>query len=272
MIVDEPVAFPAGPNQPDYSPQNYDHTFEGPVTLRRALEDSRNVPAVKMMAELEPKNVLQYARRFGFDQNFPPFLSIALGAGDGTLLQVTSAYSVFANQGVRMRPFDVITVKDRDGNLLEENRSEPIGVIRADTAFVMTNLLRGVVQRGTAAAAATLDWPLAGKTGTVDNNTDAWFIGFDPDITVGVWVGLDEKKPLGGNETGAVAALPIWMDFMKAYIDGRPDKDNPPSFEAPANIVFLSVDQSTGTILPTEDAGGVYEAFIAGTQPGGLPR
>jgi penicillin-binding protein 1A len=271
MIVDEPTTFPAGPNQPDYAPQNYDHTFEGPITLRRALEDSRNIPAVKMMAELDPKNVLQYATRFGFDDKLPPYLSIALGAGDGTLLQVTSAYTVFPNRGVRMKPFDVIKVQDRDGNLLEENRSEPIGVIRADTAFVMTNLLRGVVQQGTAGAAASIDWPLAGKTGTVDDNTDAWFIGFDPDITVGVWVGLDEKKPLGANETGAVAALPIWMDFMKAYIDGRPDKDAPPAFEPPANIVFLSVDQSSGAILPP-GSGGVYEAFIAGTQPGGLSR
>ena len=178
---------------------------------------------------------MDYAKRFGFAQNFPPYLSIALGAGDGTLLEVTSAYTVFPNQGVRMKPFEVLKVQDREGNLLEENRSEPIGVIRADTAFVMTNLLRGVVQRRhRGAAAASLDWPLAGKTGTVDDNTDAWFIGFDPDITVGVWVGLDEKKPLGGNETGAVAALPIWMDFMKAYIDGRPTRSNPPTFEAPA--------------------------------------
>ena len=271
IIVDEPASFPLGPGQEDYTPQNYDHTFEGPVTLRHALEDSRNIPAVKVMEALSPKSVVDFARRFGFSQSFPPFLSIALGAGDGTLLEVTSAYTVFPNQGVRMKPFDILEVQDREGNLLEENRSEAVGVIRADTAFVMTNLLRGVVQSGTAQAAASLNWPLAGKTGTVDNNTDAWFIGFDPDITVGVWVGLDEKKPLGGNETGSVAALPIWMEFMKAYIDGR-DRSNPPTFEAPANIVFLSVDQATGEVLPPGTAGGVYEAFIAGTQPGGLAR
>jgi penicillin-binding protein 1A len=271
IIVDAPVSYAAGSEEP-YSPQNYDHKFEGPVTLRHALEESRNIPAVKMMAELEPATVLGYARRFGFTQNFPPYLAIALGAGEGTLLEVTSAYTVFPNQGVRMKPISVLKVQDRDGNQLEENRSEPSGVIRADTAYVMTNLLRGVVQRGTGQAAASLNWPVAGKTGTVDENTDAWFIGFDPDITVGVWVGLDEKKPLGLNETGAVAALPIWMDFMKSYIDGRPDKDNPPTFEAPGNIVFLSVDQSTGAVLPAETGGGVYEAFISGTQPGGLGR
>jgi penicillin-binding protein 1A len=197
---------------------------------------------------------------------------MALGAGDGTLLEVTSAYSVFPNRGVRMKPFGVVKVQDREGNLLEENRSEPVGVIRADTAFVMANLLRGVVLHGTAGSAAGIRWPLAGKTGTVDDNTDAWFVGFDPDITVGVWVGLDEKKPLGPNETGSVAALPIWMEFMRAYIDGRTDKDDPPSFEAPANIVFLPVDPATGAVLPFGEPGGVSEAFIAGTQPGGLSR
>ena len=146
ILVDAPVSYPAGDGS-IYSPQNYDHQFEGPVTLRHALEDSRNIPAIKMMDAVEPKTVVDYAKRFGFAQNFPPYLPIALGAGDGTLLEVTSAYTVFPNQGVRMKPFEVLKVQDREGNLLEENRSEPVSVIRADTAFVMTNLLRGVVQR-----------------------------------------------------------------------------------------------------------------------------
>ena len=202
IIIDEPVSYTSDIGQV-YAPNNYDHKFEGAITLRRALEDSRNIPAVKMMETLGPKNVVSYAKRFGFPEDFPPYLAIALGAGDATLMEVTSAYTVFPNQGVRMKPFDILKVMDRDGNLLEENRSEPVDVIRADTAFVMTNLLRGVVLRGTAEAAASIDWPLAGKTGTVDDNTDAWFIGFDPDITVGVWTGLDEKKTLGRTETGA---------------------------------------------------------------------
>ena len=150
-----------------------------------------------MMDTLGPKNVLDYAKRFGFEEDFPPYLPIALGAGDATLLEITSAYTAFPNQGVRMKPFDVLTVKDRDGNLLEENRAEPSDVIRADTAFVMTNLLRGVLSprhRRRAPPAWRAQWPLAGKTGTVDDNTDAWFIGFDPDITVGVWIGFDDKE------------------------------------------------------------------------------
>jgi penicillin-binding protein 1A len=269
MLVDAPVSYPAGNGQ-IYTPHNYDHKFEGAITLRRALEDSRNIPAIKMMDTLGPKNVIATAKKFGFEEDFPPYLPIALGAGDGTLLEVTSAYTVFPNQGVRMKPFFVQKVQDREGNLLEENRSEPVDTIRADTAYVMTNLLRGVVVRGTAAAAAKLasEWPIAGKTGTVDDNTDAWFIGFDPDITVGVWVGLDEKKSIGSQEQGALAALPIWMDFMTNYIAGRPDKDHPPTFEAPGNIVFMMVDKASGSPMPADTPGGISEAFISGTQPG----
>src|SRR6185503_2889516 len=231
IIIDEPVSYTSDIGQV-YAPNNYDHKYEGAITLRRALEDSRNIPAVKMM-------------------------------------EMTSAYTVFPNQGVRMKPFDILKVMDRDGNLLEENRSEPVDVIRADTAFVMTNLLRGVLIRGTGQRAASMasEWPLAGKTGTVDNNTDAWFIGFDPDITVGVWIGNDEKKSIGASEQGALAALPVWMEFMKAYIDGRPDKDDHPQFQAPGNIVFLAVDKSSGTVLPADAPNGISEAFISGTQP-----
>src|SRR5437667_4841897 len=235
ILIDAPVSYSAG-NGEIYDPHNYDHKFEGAITLRHALEESRNVPAIRMMDTLGPKTVLAYAKRFGFEEDFPPSLPIALGPGDPALVEVTSAYTVFPNQGVRMKPFLVLRVRDRDGNQLEENRAEPSDVIRADTAFVMTNLLRGVVQRGTAAAAGAIDWPIAGKTGTVDENTDAWFVGFDPDLTVGVWVGHDEKKSLGSLEQGAVAALPIWMEFMKAYIDTRPDRDHPPQFDAPGNI------------------------------------
>jgi penicillin-binding protein 1A len=275
MINDATVTFPQ-PVGPPYTPMNYDHTFLGPITLRYALEESRNIPAIKVMEALGPKTVLEYAKRFGFEENFPPYLPIALGAGDATLLEITSAYTTFANQGVRMKPISVISVKDRDGNLLEENRSEPSDVIRADTAYVMTHILRGVLSpRGTGARAAAMasTWPLAGKTGTVDDNTDAWFVGFDPDLTVGVWIGYDDKrKSLGTAEQGSLAALPMWMEFMQGYIDGRTDKDDPPEFEAPGNIVFLPVDQKTGMVVSPGTPGAVTEAFIAGTQPGGFSQ
>jgi len=271
IIVDGPVDYPSGNGQ-TWSPQNYDHKFEGPVTLRWALEESRNIPAIKMMDALGPPTVLKYAKRFGFAEEFPPYLPIALGAGDATLLEVTSAYTTFPNQGVRMKPFSIMSVKDRDGNLLEQSRPEPSDVIRADTAYVMTNILRGVLVRGTGIRAASMaaEWPLAGKTGTVDENTDAWFIGYDPDITVGVWLGLDDKrKSLGTAEQGSLAALPIWMEFMRAYIDQHPDRDTPPEFQAPGNIVVLAVDKGTGNVLPDHTPGSIKETFIAGTQPGG---
>jgi penicillin-binding protein 1A len=266
MLNDTPTTFDAGEGQPPYTPGNYDGKFEGPVTLRRALEDSRNVPAVRVMEMLGPRQVVAYAKRFGFPEAFPAFLSTALGAAEATLLETTSAYTAFPNHGIRLQPFQIASVVDREGNTLEETRPAPREAIRADTAFMITNLLRGVVQHGTGAAAAALDWPLAGKTGTVDDYTDAWFIGFDPNITVGVWVGYDEKKPIGTGETGAVTALPIWMDFMREYIALRGDREHKPDFDAPGNIVFVAVDRATGETVgdPTRS---INEAFIAGTQP-----
>ncbi|MFB3854247.1 MAG: penicillin-binding protein 1A [Vicinamibacterales bacterium] len=273
ILLDAPVAYSAGAGQPPYSPANYDRKFEGPITIRRVIEQSRNVPTVRMMEMLGPSHVISYAKRLGITAPLQPYLSTALGACEATLLEMTAAYSVFPNQGVRMKPFQIAKVLDRDGNLLEELRPEPQDAIRADTAYLMTSLLRGVVQRGTAAAAASLDWPLAGKTGTTDDYTDAWFIGFDPDITAGVWVGHNEKKPIGPNETGSQAALPIWMDFMRAYIEARGNRQDPPTFEPPPNIVFLPVDRATGIVTDPSTPGAITEAFIAGTQPGsGFPR
>ena len=266
ILMDAPVSFSPGPNQPLYSPQNYDHKFEGGVTLRHALEDSRNVPAVRLMDQLGPRQVIAYARRLGVESPIPPYLPVALGASEATLMEMTSVFAVFPNQGVRMKPYAVMKVTDREGNVREENRPEPRDAIRADTAFVMTSLLRGVVQRGTATRAASLNWPIGGKTGTTNDYTDAWFIGFDPDITIGVWIGLDQKKPVGHNVTGSEGALPIWIDIMKSWIG---DRKEPPRFEAPGNIVFVSVDAAGGAASDATP-GAISEAFIAGTQPGGM--
>ena len=267
ILVDEPTTFDAGVGQPPYAPRNYDRKYMGTLTLRRALEQSRNIPAVKVIEMLGPTQVAGYAKKFGFAQDFRPFLSMALGAQEVTLLELTSAFSAFPNHGIRMEPYLAESIADRDGSQLEERRPQPKDAIRADTAFVMTNLLEGVVRHGTAATAAALDWPLAGKTGTVDDNTDAWFVGFDPNITVGVWLGHDEKKPIGGNETGTTAALPMWIDFMKAYIDLYGDRENPPKFESPGNIVFMTVNRETGEPVAGDGEGTVNEAFLSGTQP-----
>ena len=272
VLLDTPVSYSAGAGQPPYSPRDYDGKYEGAITLRRALEQSRNIPAVRTMDQVGPKHVVEYARRFGFHGPMEPYLSLALGSAEASLLEVTAAYSVFPNQGVLMKPYQILKIVDRQGNLLEETRPQPREAIPADTAYVMTSLMRGVVQRGTGAAAAALEWPLGGKTGTTNDYTDAWFTGFDPGITAGVWVGHDDKKPLGPSETGALAALPIWIDFMKVYIDARGDRQNPPTFEAPGNIVFVNIDRTTGQPMPGDSPGAISEAFIAGTQPGGIKQ
>ncbi|HUU35319.1 MAG TPA: PBP1A family penicillin-binding protein [Vicinamibacterales bacterium] len=266
VLVDEPTEFEAGAGQPPYQPRNYDGKFEGPITLRTALERSRNIPAVKVMEMLGPPQVVPYAERFGLPGSLPPFLSSALGAGESTLIALTSAYSAFPNHGVRMAPVTVLSVTDREGVVLEEPAPDAHDALRADTAYVMTSLLRGVVQRGTAASALSLNWPLAGKTGTVNDYTDAWFVGFDPEITLGVWLGYDEKKPIGNGETGTTAALPVWIDIMRAYLEGR-DRENPPQFEAPGNIVFVPVDRHTGQPVEAGTPQAITEAFITGTQP-----
>ena len=264
-VIDEPVSYDVGPEQDLYEPTNYDHTYEGPITLRRALEKSRNVPAVWMMNELGPEVVVDFARRFGFTSPIPPFLSVALGSAESTLMEVTSAYSAFPNRGTRMVPYQIERIIDRAGDVLETGRPIPQDALRPDTAYIMVSLMRGVVQRGTAVRASRLNWPLGGKTGTMDEYTDAWFVGFGPDITVGVWVGYDEKKTLGDGEEGARVALPIWIDFVRAYIDGR---EAPEGFFPPDNIVFRSVDPMTGDVTEPWSSGALQEAFITGTEPG----
>ena len=270
IVMDEPVSFEVGPNQPLYEPTNYDNKYEGPITIRRALEDSRNIPAVWLMNAVGPETVVDFARRVGFSSPMPPFLSVALGSAEATLLEVTNAYSVFPNAGRRMLPFLVQRVVDREGNLLEETRPQSRDALREDTAFIIANLMQGVVQRGTGRRAYfALDWPIGGKTGTVDEYTDAWFVGFDPDITLGVWVGYDEKRTLGDREQASVVALPIWIDFMEAYVGTRDDR---PAFTTPENIVFHSVRPETGEVVPPWERNAIQEAFIAGTEPGAALR
>jgi penicillin-binding protein 1A len=260
VLIDEPTAFEAGPGQPLYEPKNYDHVFLHEVTLRHALEDSRNVPTVRLMVDLGIENVIRTARQLGVTSPLPPFLSIAIGSAEGSLLEMTSAYSAFANQGVRMTPRLVLNVTDREGTVLEEHRPEPQVSITADTAYMITMLLKGVVERGTARSAAALNWPLAGKTGTTDDYTDAWFIGFDPDITVGVWVGFDQKKTLGPKMEGSALALPVWRDIMRSWIERRrAELADPPDFERPGNVVAVQLENGV-------------EYFIAGTEPRRPPQ
>jgi len=226
-ILDAPVTFPAGTST--YTPHNYDEKFEGTITLRRALAQSRNIPALKLADRLGIKTVIDYARKFGVTSNIPPYLPIALGSADLTLMEQTSAFSVFPDDGVRIVPRYITKVTDYDGRVLEEDFPDVKDVISAKTARTLTSMLREVVQHGTGVAAAKMPYALAGKTGTTNDFTDAWFVGFSPSVTAGVWVGYDEKKSLGSRETGGRAALPIWMEFMTAALAGRDSGQ----FEAP---------------------------------------
>jgi penicillin-binding protein 1A len=233
-ILDAPATFPM-PSGPPYEPHNYDEKFEGTITLRRALAQSRNIPALRLADSIGIKTVIEYAHRFGISSNIPPYLPVALGAVEVTPLEQTAAYSVFPGDGVHITPRYITKVTDYEGRTLEETFPDVKDVISARTARTMTAMLREVVLHGTAIAASSMKYPLAGKTGTTNNFTDAWFVGFSPSITCGVWIGYDEKKFLGAKETGSRAALPIWMDFMKAALAGKDaGAFQPPPETAPA--------------------------------------
>jgi penicillin-binding protein 1A len=239
-ILDAPVTFPT-PSGP-YEPHNYDEKFEGTITLRRALAQSRNIPALKLADSLGIKTVIDYAHRFGITSNIPPYLPVALGAVEVTPIEQTSAFSVFPSDGVHITPRYITKVTDYEGRTLEENFPDVKDVVSAHTARTMTAMLREVVLHGTAVAASTLKYPLAGKTGTTNNFTDAWFVGFSPSLTCGVWIGYDEKKFLGAKETGSRAALPVWMDFMKVALAGKEVGDFQPPPEGVPNLTPHPVD------------------------------
>jgi penicillin-binding protein 1A len=251
-ILDAPVTFP-NPSGPPYEPHNYDEKFEGTITLRRALAQSRNIPALKLADRLGIKTVIEYAHRFGITSSMPPYLPVALGAVEITPFEQTSAFSVFPNDGVRITPRYITKVTDYEGRVLEENFPDVRDVVSVRTARIMTSMLQEVVQHGTGIAAANIKYPLAGKTGTTNNFTDAWFVGFSPSITCGVWIGYDEKKFLGAKETGARAALPIWMDFMKAALAGKDPGEFQPPPELPPNPAPQKID--TPDLAPGADEG-----------------
>ena len=239
-ILDAPITFQtaSGP----YSPHNFDDKFEGTITLRRALAQSRNIPALKLADHIGIKTVIEYAHRFGVTANIPAYLPVALGSAEITPIEQTSAFSVFPNDGVRVAPRYITKVTDYEGRILEEDYSDIKDAVSSRTARIMTSMLREVVLHGTAAAAAKMPYPLAGKTGTTNDFTDAWFIGFSPSLTCGVWIGYDEKISLGEKETGARAALPIWMQFMKVALAGKDPGEFQPAPEQGSQAVARKVD------------------------------
>jgi penicillin-binding protein 1A len=222
IIVDGPTTFPT-PNGP-YTPHNYEANYLGAMTLTNAFAESRNIPALKLADRYGIRKVIDTAHRFGITSNIPAFLPVAIGAADITLAEQVGAYSVFPNDGIRIEPRYIRKVTQADGLPLDEAPSEVTEVTSVETARTMMQLLQAVVQHGTAAAASQLKHPLGGKTGTTNDYTDAWFIGFSPSVTCGTWIGFDDRESLGEKETGARAALPMWMDFMRAAIAKKPNE------------------------------------------------
>jgi penicillin-binding protein 1A len=222
IIVDGPVTFPT-PNGP-YTPHNYEADYKGPITLLEAFAESRNIPALKLADRLGIRKVIETAHRFGITSNIPAFLPVAIGAADITLYEQVGAYSVFPNDGIRIEPHYIRKVTQADGLPFDEKPAQVDEVISVETARTMMQLLQAVVQHGTGVAAAQMKHPFGGKTGTTNDYTDAWFIGFSPSVTCGTWIGFDDRESLGEKETGARAALPMWMDFMRAAIANKPNE------------------------------------------------
>ncbi len=254
-ILDAPFTTMSG-GMP-YSPHNYDEKFEGMITLRRALAGSRNVPAVKLAEKIGMNSVIDMARRFGLTSPIPPYLPVVLGAADLNLLEHTSAFTVFPDDGIRIDPHMIRRVTTYDGALLEQAHPAVHDVVAPEVARTMAAMLEDVVKFGTGMGARSLGRPAGGKTGTTNDFTDAWFIGFTPQITAGVWVGYDDKAvSLGKPETGAIAALPIWLQFMQGALAGKPVEDFPNVEPLEKLALTKTVIVDTPDSAPTEDGEG----------------
>ena len=259
VVEDSPVEFPGGPNGKPWKPENYDRKFRGPVTYQQALEESVNVAAVKVQERIGLRRTIDVARRMGVESPLGENLSLALGTSELSLLELTSAYGTLANQGRWLHPTAVRYVLDAQGKLLEENVPEPKQVLTPELAFVATQMLKGTIERGTGVAAKALGRPAAAKTGTTNDYSNAWFIGFTPQLATGVWVGYDRPRSLGKDETGSRVAVPIWTTFMQSALAGMPAED----FPIPEKVVLVPVDldQAGDCTRPA------LMAFVVGTEP-----
>jgi penicillin-binding protein 1A len=238
IIVDGPTRFG------DYVPHNYENDYKGAMTVANAFAESRNIPALKLAARVGIHKVIDVAHRFGVTSNIPPYLPVALGAVEITLQEQVASYAVFPNDGIRVAPHLIRKVSNADGIVLWQDAPAVDEVLDQQTARTMMTLLRGVTEHGTGQAAAQLNHPLGGKTGTTSDFTDAWFLGFSPSVTCGVWVGYDSRESLGNKETGAVAALPTWINFMRAAIAGKDDEKFPADDEDSGALDQARLDQT----------------------------
>ncbi|MGH7325539.1 MAG: penicillin-binding protein 1A [Candidatus Rokuibacteriota bacterium] len=258
-VEDSPVNYPVGRNGNAWKPENYDRLFRGPTTLQQAVEDSVNVVTVKVQEQVGVNHTIQVARRFGITSPLTVDLTLALGSSDLSLLELTSAYGAFSNQGTWVPATTIRYVTDAQGRLLEEHLPEGREAASPETAYVVTHMLKGVVERGTGQGAKALGRPVAAKTGTTNDYSNAWFIGFTPRLATGVWVGYDRPRSLGQDETGSRVAVPIWTAYMNKILGGSPKED----FPVPENIVLVPVDLDASN----ECVRVVTMAFVRGTEP-----
>jgi penicillin-binding protein 1A len=281
--MDSPVEYEDHDGGTYWAPKNYDKNFMGPITFRNALAHSRNVVTVKILEDIGVGYALKFIKKLGIESPIKRDLSIALGTSGVSMLELTQAFAVFADGGERIKPIFIKKIVTMKGEVIEENNPyveleekedeeetpespSPIQkerVISPQNAFVMTHLLEGVVQHGTGQRAKVLGRPIAGKTGTSSDYADAWFIGYTPSLLTSVWVGFDDKTSLGKDETGARAALPIWISYMSQALKDTPIED----FKMPEGITLVKVNIETGLPSNGSSQETITEAFVEGSAP-----
>jgi penicillin-binding protein 1A len=279
VINDAPLTFTSAQTGSEpWEPKNYDGKYEGPMRLRTALVKSKNLVSVRILQAISPQYAQDYIKRFGFDPKLhPPYLTMALGAGNVTPIQMAQAYSVFANGGFRVPPYFIERIEDARGTVLLEAKPQRAGdgaerVIDPRNAFIMHSIMRDVVRMGTAARAMRLGrGDLAGKTGTTNDFVDAWFCGFNPTLVAIAWIGFDQPQTLGRGETGGTAALPIWMSYIGVALKGVAEQP----FVPPAGVLAIKINPETG--MRVTDGPGVVDYFYQEFVPpeesagGGMP-
>ena len=263
LILDAPVVYKDEELDRVWKPENYEKRFYGTITLREALRHSRNAATVRLLEQIGVPEVVAVASNLGIQSPLSQDLSLALGSSSVTLQEITSAYGVFSNQGMWLRPYQITLVNDMKGEILEQHLFEPRQAMTQENAYLTTNMLMDVIQSGTGRGAKKIGRPLAGKTGTTNGYNDAWFVGYAPNLATGVWVGFDSVRTLGRLESGAHAALPIWTEFMGQALRNLPVM----TFRIPEGIQFAQIDTTTGD-LPTKTSRHIStEVFRKGTEP-----
>ncbi|MDH5541559.1 MAG: PBP1A family penicillin-binding protein [Nitrospinota bacterium] len=264
IVIDAPIIFEKDISDfKNWKPVNFNQKFFGPTTIRKAVTHSRNIVTIKVLDRIGIPYVIDWARKLGIESHLDDNLSLALGASSVTLQEMVSVFGVFANGGVRNEPYFINRIEAPDGTVIEEHAPNPKQVIPEDVAYLMNSIMRSVVTEGTATSVRSIGVPAGGKTGTTNDFLDAWFIGYTPGMVCGVWIGKDREETLGMNETGARAAAPIWLNYMKYMVNEAPKTP----FIPPQNIVFVRIDSETGALATPDNPNAMFESFKEGQVP-----